>query len=49
MNVRQRVALLLAAVALALLAGCTQPNEPGGPAVSNQPAASQGGGGIPGY
>jgi len=48
MNVRQRVALLLAAVALVVLAGCTQPTEPGGPATSNQPAASPGGG-IPGY
>ncbi len=42
MNVRQRVALLLAAVALAVLAGCTQPSDPGAPAASNQPAASQG-------
>jgi outer membrane biogenesis lipoprotein LolB len=47
MKVRQRVALLFAAVVLAVLAGCTQPTEPGGQ--GNQPAPSQGGGGIPGY
>lgn len=40
MNVRQRVAAFLAAVALAIVAGCTQPSGPGAPAVTSQPAAS---------
>jgi outer membrane biogenesis lipoprotein LolB len=39
MNVSRRVVLLLAAVALAVLAGCTQPSTPGAPAAPN-PAAS---------
>jgi hypothetical protein len=52
MNVRERLALLLAAVALVAVAGCTQPSAPaasnqaapsqgGVPAATNQPAASQ--------
>jgi PBP1b-binding outer membrane lipoprotein LpoB len=38
MNVGQRVALLLAGLALVVLSGCTQPSAP---AASTQPAASQ--------
>ncbi len=43
MKIRKRVALLLAAIAFVVVAGCTQPSGPG---ASNQPAAS---GGKPGY
>lgn len=46
MKIRQGLVLLLVAIALAALTGCTQPTDPGAPA--NQPPASQGGG-IPGY
>ncbi|HEV8489221.1 MAG TPA: hypothetical protein VGQ58_05495 [Candidatus Limnocylindrales bacterium] len=42
MNVRKRVALLLVAVVLAVVAGCTEPPGTGGPGASAQPAASQG-------
>ena len=38
MNVRQRVALLLASLALVAVAGCTQPSAPG---ASGQPVQSQ--------
>jgi len=40
MNVRQRVALLLAGLVLVAVAGCTQPSAP---AASDQPAPSLGG------
>jgi hypothetical protein len=40
MDVRQRVARLLAGLVLVAVAGCTQPSAPG---TSTQPAASQGG------
>lgn len=40
MNVRQRVALLLAGLAFVAVVGCTQPSAP---AASEQPPPSQGG------
>lgn len=40
MKVRQRIALLLAAVLLAAVAGCTDPSGGSGPGATTQPAAS---------
>lgn len=40
MNVRQRIALLLATLILAALAGCTEPSGGSGPGATTQPAAS---------
>jgi hypothetical protein len=37
MKIRQRVALLLVAVALAALTGCTQPAGTSGPGATTQP------------
>lgn len=44
MKIRRRLALLLSALAIVIVAGCTQPSGTGGgPGASAQPAASEGG------
>jgi hypothetical protein len=42
MKIRRQLALLLAALAIVLVAGCTEPAGTSGPGASAQPAASQG-------
>jgi hypothetical protein len=40
MNVRQRLTLLIAAILLAAVAGCTDPSGGSGPGTSAQPGSS---------